>query len=101
MLKYLSVFFCKLLVIILIQISPTKKHNTNDKISPRILMFDRVAPLTISRSKLAIIIGIDIKKEYFALIAFSPKILDVAIVVPLRLIPGIQATPCEMPIIIA
>ena len=83
------------------QSSPTKKHNINDIISPKILMFERVAPLTISRSRLAIIMGIDIKKEYFALIAFSPKILDVAMVVPLRLIPGIQATPCEMPIIIA
>ena len=101
MLKYLRVFFCKLFVIILIQSSPTKKHNINDKISPKILMFERVAPLKISNSKLAIIIGIDIRKEYFALIAFSPKILDVAMVVPLRLIPGIQAIPCEMPMTIA
>lgn len=86
---------------ILIHISPTKKHNTNDKISPKIFIFVRVAPLTISKSKLAIIIGIDIKKEYFALIEFRPKILEVAIVVPLRLMAGIQATPCEMPMMIA
>ena len=61
--------------------------------SPPIFTPDNDPPLRISSNKLAIMIGILIKKEYLALILLQPIILEVAIVVPLLLIPGITAMP--------
>ena len=85
----------------MIQSSPSAKHTINPDISPPILTPVSDPPFSISNSKLPIMIGMLIKNEYLALMLSQPIILDVAIVVPLLLIPGITAMPWEMPIIIA
>lgn len=100
MLKYLSLPSCNL-VTNLMQISPTKKHITKDNINPNIFTPLKFTPSIISSKRLPSIMGIDIRKEYLALSSFTPQNLDVAIVVPLLLIPGMHAMPWDKPIIIA
>ena len=68
-------------------------HITKDIVSPVILIVDISPPCKISSNRLPIIIGMLIKNEYFAVSFLHPIILDVAIVVPLLLMPGITAIP--------
>ena len=66
------------------------KHTIIDRVIEITDMFPRPPPSSISIIRLAMIIGIDIKNEYVAL-SFTLHILAVAIVLPLLLIPGMQA----------
>ena len=77
----------------MIQASPTAKQIMKPIINPPVLTPDSEPPLRISSSKLPIITGMLMRKEYLALILLQPISLEVAIVVPLRLIPGITASP--------
>lgn len=92
-LNILSEFFLTNSVMALMQSSPTAKHTIHEIISANGLQITNLSPLKICTSKLPRIVGIEIRKEYLAEILPAPNILVVAIVVPLRLMPGMHAMP--------
>ena len=73
--------------------SPTMKQMMHTIINPEIFTSVNVLPLSISSIREPMMIGMLIKKEYFALILSQPIILAVAIVVPDLLMPGMTAIP--------
>ena len=77
----------------LMQSSPIAKHTLQEIISASGLQTTNLSPRNICTSKLPRIVGMEIRKEYLAEILPAPNILVVAIVVPLRLMPGIHAMP--------